>query len=385
MDSVTEEVYAKGICERIGQEGSVLVYAKEGGEKEKTVVAMPTHKEAISYVLNALVNKETGAIASLDEIGAVGHRVVHGGEHFSESCLITDEVMAVIAECAELAPLHNPANIIGIKACQDLMPGTPMVAVFDTAFHQSMPEKAYLYAIPYKYYTENKIRRYGFHGTSHSYVANRCAAYLNKDITELKTIICHLGNGASVTAVEGGKSIDTSMGLTPLEGLYMGTRSGDLDPAVIEAICHIDEISIEKALAILNKESGVYGMSEGFASDFRDLEDAYLENVEVAVRALRAYCYKVAKTIGSYVAAMNGVDVIAFTAGIGENSPIVRTKVCAYLGYLGITIDQEPNNKRGLEIAITTKDSRTPVLVIPTNEELVIAQDTSAIVKSLVK
>ncbi|MCD8326835.1 MAG: acetate kinase [Lachnospiraceae bacterium] len=381
INAETEEVKAKGLCERIGIEGSVITYTPAGGEKEVTQSPMPTHTEAISLVLAALTNEKTGVVKSLSEIGAVGHRIVHGGEKFASSCIITDEVQATIEECSDLAPLHNPANLIGVNACKELMPGVPMVAVFDTAFHQTMPEKAYIYALPYEYYEKYKIRRYGFHGTSHGYVAGRTAAFLGKDITELKTIVCHLGNGASVSAVNGGKCVDTSMGLTPLEGLYMGTRSGDLDPAILEFIANKEGKSITEITSILNKKSGVLGMSCGLSSDFRDLQEAYEAGNPAAIRAMEAYCYKVAKVIGSYVAALNGVDVITFTAGIGENSGFVREKVCAYLGYLGITLDAEANAKRGDEMEITTADSKVKVLVIPTNEELAIARDTYALVK----
>ncbi len=381
INAETEEVKAKGLCERIGIEGSSITYTPAGGEKEVTESPMPTHTEAISLVLSALTNEKTGVVKSLSEIGAVGHRIVHGGEKFASSCVITDEVQAAIEECSDLAPLHNPANLIGVNACKELMPGVPMVAVFDTAFHQTMPEKAYIYALPYEYYEKYKIRRYGFHGTSHGYVAGRTAAFLGKDITKLKTIVCHLGNGASVSAVNGGKCVDTSMGLTPLEGLYMGTRSGDLDPAILEFIANKEGKSITEITSILNKKSGVLGMSEGLSSDFRDLQEAYEAGNPAAIRAMEAYCYKVAKVIGSYVAALNGVDAITFTAGIGENSGFVREKVCAYLGHLGITLDAEMNSKRGDEMEITTPDSKVKVLVIPTNEELAIARDTYALVK----
>ncbi|MFI3238248.1 MAG: acetate kinase [Lachnospiraceae bacterium] len=381
MNAETEAVLAKGLCERIGIEGSVLVYAKTGSAKKETEFEMPTHKEAIGYVLEALVDVKEGVVSSLSEINAVGHRVVHGGEFFAESCVITDDVMVTIEECSDLAPLHNPANMIGIRACMELMPGVPMVAVFDTAFHQTLPEKAYMYALPYEYYKNYKVRRYGFHGTSHFYVANRTAELMGKDVSALKTIICHLGNGASASAVQYGKCVDTSMGLTPLEGLYMGTRCGDIDPAIIEFLAGKEGMSISEITAILNKKSGVYALSEELSSDFRDLTAAYLEGNSAAIRAIDAYAYKVAKVIGSYVAAMNGVDVIAFTAGIGENSFFVRTKVCEYLGYLGVTIDEEKNHMFGQEHAISTPDSKTTVLVVPTDEELVIARDTYELTK----
>ena len=342
---------------------------------------MPDHTEAIRLVLEALTNPRTGVVGSLDEIGAVGHRVVHGGEKFAESVVIDNEVLAAVEECNDLAPLHNPANLIGINACRKLMPDTPMVAVFDTAFHQTMPEKAYMYGLPYEYYQKYKIRRYGFHGTSHSYVSKRAAEVLGRPYEDLKIIVCHLGNGASISAVKNGRCVDTSMGLTPLEGLMMGTRSGDIDPAIIEFLANKEERNIGEVMAVLNKKSGVLGLSDNLSSDFRDLEDGYNAGDPNAVRAMKAYCYRVAKYIGSYVAAMNGVDVICFTAGIGENAPLVRTSVCEYLGYLGVELDQEANGKRGQDIAITTPESRTTVMVIPTNEELAIARETVRLVK----
>ena len=380
INSDTEQCIAKGLCERIGIEGSQITYAPAGGEKEVTVTPMPDHTEAIRLVLEALTNEKTGVVKSLDEIGAVGHRVVHGGEKFAESTLITDEVMAAIAECNDLAPLHNPANIIGINACKELMPGTPMVAVFDTAFHQTMPEEAYMYGLPYEYYEKYKIRRYGFHGTSHSYVSKKAAEVLGKKYEDLKIIVCHLGNGASVSAVKNGKCVDTSMGLTPLEGLIMGTRSGDIDPAIMEFIAHKENKSVDEIMTILNKKSGVLGLSGNLSSDFRDLEAEHNKGNANATRTLKTYCYRVAKYIGSYVAAMNGVDVICFTAGVGENAALVRSMVCEYLGYLGVTIDPEANAKRGEDIAISTPDSRTIVMVIPTNEELAIARETVRLV-----
>ena len=382
IDSESEKLIAKGLCERIAIEGSRLVYTPAGGEKQITEAPMRDHKEAVSLVLKALTDEKTGVVKSLDEIGAVGHRLVHGGEHFSKATLITEEVKKAIQDCCELAPLHNPANLIGIEACEALMPGTPMVGVFDTAFHQTMPEEAYMYAIPYRYYQDYKIRRYGFHGTSHAYVSKRAAAVLGQPVEGLKTIVCHLGNGASVSAVKYGKCIDTSMGLTPLEGLVMGTRSGDIDPAIIEFIAHKEGKSIDEIMNILNKESGVYGLSNGFSSDFRDLEDAYLEGNEDAARALKAFSQRVIKYIGAYVAEMDGADAICFTAGLGENSPIIRDMVCASLSYLGITLDEEANHKRGEEIIISRPGSGTKVLVIPTNEELAIARETAEIVKS---
>ena len=381
INSETEQCIAKGLCERIGIEGSMITYAPEGGEKEKTETPMPDHTEAIRLVLEALTNEKTGVVKSLDEIGAVGHRIVHGGEKFANATIIDEVVMKAIEECNDLAPLHNPANLIGINACKSLMPTTPMVAVFDTAFHQTMPEEAYMYGLPYEYYEKYKVRRYGFHGTSHSYVSKKAAEVLGKDYKELKTIVCHLGNGASISAVKNGECVDTSMGLTPLEGLIMGTRSGDIDPAIIEFLAQKENKSIAEIVSVLNKKSGVLGLSNNLSSDFRDIEDGFNTGDAHAVRALKTYCYRVAKYIGSYVAAMNGVDVICFTAGVGENGPLVRNMVCEYLGYLGITLDQEANHKRGLDIEITTPDSKTKVMVIPTNEELAIARETVRLVK----
>ena len=381
IDSETEKCIAKGLCERIGIEGSRITYTPDGGEKEQTVTPMPDHTEAIRLVLEALTNEKTGVVKSLDEIGAVGHRIVHGGEKFAASTIITDEVMKAIEECNDLAPLHNPANLIGINACKKLMPTTPMVAVFDTAFHQTMPEEAYMYGLPYEYYQKYKIRRYGFHGTSHSYVSRKAAEVLGKKYEDLKIIVCHLGNGASVSAVKNGKCVDTSMGLTPLEGLIMGTRSGDIDPAIMEFIAHKEGKNIDEIMTVLNKKSGVYGLSNNLSSDFRDLEDGYNRGDEHCIRTMNTYCYRVAKYIGSYVAAMNGVDVICFTAGIGENAPLVRSLVCEHLGFLGVSIDEDANHKRGEEIAISTPDSKTTVMVIPTNEELAIARETVSLVK----
>ena len=345
IDSETEAVLAKGLCERIGIDGR-LVYQKTGLEKEITEAPMPTHKQAIQMVLDALVNPKTGAIKSLTEVDAVGHRVVHGGEKFSEAALVNDEVIKAVEECNDLAPLHNPANLIGINACKELMPNVPMVTVYDTAFHQTMPKKAYLYGLPYEYYEKYKVRRYGFHGTSHSFVSKRTAEFLGMDINNSKIIVAHLGNGASISAVLNGKCVDTSMGLTPLEGLVMGTRSGDIDPAIMEFIAKKENLDIEGVMNVLNKKSGVQGISQ-LSSDFRDLEAAYMEGNELAINAIEVFSYRVAKYIGSYVAAMNGVDAIAFTAGIGENTEIVREKVLEYLGYLGITLDKEANKKRG--------------------------------------
>ncbi len=379
INSKSEAVIAKGLCERIGIEGSRMTYAPAGGEKTETVTPMKDHTEAIRLVLGALTDKENGVVNSLDEIGAVGHRLVHGGENFASSTLITDEVIKAIEECNDLAPLHNPANLIGISACKELMPNTPMAGVFDTAFHQTMPEEAYLYGLPYHYYEDYKVRRYGFHGTSHSYVSARAADIVGKKYEDLKIIVCHLGNGASVSAVKNGKCVDTSMGLTPLEGLIMGTRSGDIDPAIIEFLCNKENKSVQEIMSVLNKKSGVFGLSGDFSSDFRDLEKAYRAGEAFAQRTMKAFAYRVAKYIGAYTAAMNGVDVICFTAGIGENSPFIRTMVCSYLGYLGIELDEEANVKRGEEVEITIPGSGTKVLVVPTNEELAIARETVAL------
>ena len=379
INSESEEVLAKGLCERIGIDGR-LTYQPEGGEKEISDKAMPTHTEAIQFVIDALTNEKTGVVKSLDEIGAVGHRVVHGGEKFANSVVITDEVVKAIEECNDLAPLHNPANLIGISACQKLMPGTPMVAVFDTAFHQTMPEKAYLYGLPYEYYEKYAVRRYGFHGTSHSFVSKHAAQFLGLDLDNSKIIVAHLGNGASISAVLNGKCVDTSMGLTPLEGLVMGTRSGDMDPAIMEYIAKKEDLDIAGVMNVLNKKSGVLGLSKNLSSDFRDLEEGMNNGNKYAKAAMEVFCYRVAKYIGSYVAAMNGVDAIAFTAGIGENAGTVRKMVVSYLGYLGIALDEEANKKRGEDLVISTADSKVKVAVIPTNEELAIARETVALV-----
>lgn len=375
IDSETEHVLAKGICERIGIDGKIS-YTPYNEKKETVFKDMPTHTEAIGYVLEALMNEKTGVIKSLSEVGAVGHRVVHGGEKFTSSAIINEEVKAAIEDCNDLAPLHNPANLIGINACEKLMPGVPMVAVFDTAFHQTMPAKAYMYGLPYEYYEKYKLRRYGFHGTSHSYVSKRAAEILNRPYEELKTIVCHLGNGASLSAVKYGKCIDTSMGLTPLEGLIMGTRCGDIDPSIIEFIANKENMDIAQIMNVLNKESGVYGLSKRLSSDFRDLWKAEEEGNRYAAIALETFCYNVSKYIGSYVAAMDGVDDIVFTAGVGENDYRVREGIYNNIEYLGIKLDKEANMKRGEEVVISTPDSRVKLLVIPTNEELAIARET---------
>lgn len=381
INSDTEAVAAKGLCERIGIDGR-LVYQPAGGEKEVTEAPMPTHTEAIRMVLDALVNPKTGVLKSLDEVEAIGHRVLHGGSKITESRIIDDEVIAVIDECCDLGPLHNPANLMGIRACMELMPGKPNVAVFDTAFHQTMPPKAYRYAIPTKFYEKYAVRKYGFHGTSHSFVSKETIKFLGLDPENSKVVVCHLGNGASISAVKDSKCVDTSMGLTPLEGLVMGTRSGDLDPAVLEFVCKKEGIDVSEMVRILNKESGVMALSNGLSSDFRDLEEAMNDGNEAAGLAIDAFSYRVAKYVGSYVAAMNGVDAIAFTGGIGENAGLVREKVLSYLGFLGIEIDPEMNKKRGENFVLSTADSKVKVAVIPTNEELAICRETVELVKA---
>ena len=380
LNPETQQVLAKGLCERIGIDGK-FTYKPEGKQAVKEAdVAMPTHNEAIKAVLDALVDPQNGVIGSMKEIDAVGHRVVHGGEKFAKSVLITDEVMAAIEECNPLAPLHNPANIIGIKACQVLMPGTPMVAVFDTAFHQTMPPVAYTYALPYEYYEKDKVRRYGFHGTSHKYVTQRAAAMLGKPIEELKLVSCHLGNGSSVTAVDGGKSVDTSMGFTPLAGLPMGTRTGDIDAGILEYLMGKYNMDIKEMLNIMNKKSGVLGVS-GVSSDFRDLEAAGKEGNTRAALAVEVFEYGVKKLIGSYAAAMGGVDAVIFTAGVGENGGNNRASIVSGLEFMGIKIAPEKNKVRGEEIDISAEGATVRTLVIPTNEELMIAIDTAALAK----
>ena len=379
INSDSEAVLAKGLCERIGIDGR-LVYQKTGCDKEITEAAMPTHKEAIQMVLDALTNDKTGAIGSLKEVNAVGHRVVHGGEKFAKSVVITDEVISAVEECNDLAPLHNPANLIGIRVCSELMPGVPQVAVFDTAFHQTMPAKAYLYGLPIEYYKNYKVRRYGFHGTSHSFVSKRAVEFLGLDKDNSKVIVCHLGNGSSISAVQNGKCVDTTMGLTPLEGVVMGTRSGSIDPAIVEYIAKKENLDLAGVMNVLNKKSGLQGMS-GVSSDMRDLRVAAAEGNEDAKNAIEVLCYGIAKYVGGYVAAMNGVDAIVFTAGIGENVGMIREKVCSYLGFLGVTIDAKANEAMGEEVVISGADSKVKVAVIPTNEELAICRDTVALVK----
>ena len=381
INSESEEVLAKGLCERIGINGSAITHQPEGGDKVTTEVEMENHTQAVQYVIEKLTDKEVGVIASLDEIDAVGHRVVHGGEKFASSVVITDEIVKAIEECNDLAPLHNPANLIGINSCKEIMPNVPMVAVFDTAFHQTMPKKAFLYGLPYEYYDKYKVRRYGFHGTSHDFVSNRAAKILGKKREDLNIIVCHLGNGASVSAVKEGKSVDTSMGLTPLEGLIMGTRSGDMDPAIITFLAEKENISAKEVIDICNKKSGMLGLSNGVSSDFRDLAAAEEAGNEYAKDALETYAYRVAKYIGAYAMGMKSLDVVVFTAGIGENNISLRAKICEYLSIFDTKIDDAKNNIRGEEAIISTEDSKVKVMVIPTNEELAIARETVALVK----
>ncbi len=378
LDMTNESLLCKGLVERIGMDGSVITHEKIGMEKKKTEVPMNDHKDAIEQVLKAVQDPETGVVKSMDEMG-VGHRVVHAGEKFASSVRITDEVIKALEECVELAPLHNPPNLLGIAACQELMPSTPMVGVFDTAFHQTMPPESYIYAIPYEYYEKHGIRRYGFHGTSHKYVAERASKMLNVNLEDLKLITCHLGNGASVSAIKRGKCIDTSMGFTPLEGLVMGTRCGDIDPAIVTYIREKENLPQGKANEILNKKSGVLGIS-GVSSDFRDIEDAVAEGNERAALALKVFAHKVRFYIGAYIAEMNGVDAIIFTAGVGENDVTMREIICNNLGNLGIKLDPVKNKMRGKETEISTDDSKVKILMIPTNEELMIARDTYNIV-----
>ncbi len=371
-------VMAKGLCERIGIEGSLLKHNPVGKDSIEVKKSMPDHKVAVQLVLDMLVDETYGVISNVSEISAVGHRVLHAGQKYSDSIIVDEDVKKVIRECFDLGPLHNPANLIGIEACEHAMPGTPNIAVFDTAFHQTMPEKAYLYAIPYEYYEKYGVRRYGFHGTSHAFVSAKAITFGEFDKENSKIIVCHIGNGGSVSAVLNGKCVDTSMGLTPLEGLIMGTRSGDIDPAVVQFISHKENKTLDEMLTILNKKSGVLGMS-GISSDFRDLTKAANEGNHRAEIALEAYAYRIAKYIGSYTAAMNGVDGIVFTAGVGENNGAIRQTVCDYLGYLGVKLDENENAKRGEDLVISTPDSKVKVMVIPTNEELKIAQETEAL------
>ena len=381
IDMENESVVAKGLCERIGIDGSKLTHQPAGKDKFVIEKPMPTHKTAIQMVMEALLDAEHGVIKDTSEISAIGHRVLHGGTVYSDSIVVNDDVKRVIRECFDLGPLHNPANLMGIEACEAAMPGTPNVAVFDTAFGMSMPEKAYMYAIPHKYFEKYGIRRYGFHGTSHKFVSGEAIKFGGLDPETAKVIVCHLGNGASVSASIGGKCVDTSMGLTPLEGLIMGTRSGDVDPAVLQFIMNKEGIDINEMLDILNKKSGVYGMTNGISSDFRDIENAKADGNHLAEVALDAFIYRVTKYIGAYAAAMNGVDAIAFTAGVGENDKTVRKAICSNLAYMGVKIDDEANNVRGQERMISAADSKVKVMLIPTNEELAIARETLELVQ----
>ncbi len=380
IDMDTKAVMAKGLCERIGIDGK-LTHEGSKDEKYKADVAMATHADAIKAVIDILLDKEWGVIADMSEINAVGHRVVHGGEYFADSVLITDQVIKAIEACIPLAPLHNPPNLVGIHACEEVMgKDIPQVAVFDTAFHQSMPQKSYMYAVPYEYYQKYKIRRYGFHGTSHKYVSQQAAEMLGRPLESLKLITCHLGNGSSISAIDGGRSVDTSMGFTPLDGLPMGTRAGNIDPAIIEFLSEHENMNATDVISILNKKSGMLGIS-GVSSDFRDLDTAINEGNTRAALAKDMFNLSVKKIIGSYIAEMGGVDAIIFTAGVGENDRSVRWDVCEHMEYLGIKIDPEKNKYRGRQMDISIDYARVRVLVIPTNEELVIAQDTERLVK----
>lgn len=377
-----ESVLAKGLVERIGIEGSILTHKPTGKDKYVVEQPMKDHNIAVKLVLDALVDETHGVIKNADEIAAVGHRVLHAGEKYKESCLVNEDVKSVVRECFDLGPLHNPANLIGIEAVEAAMPGKPNVAVWDTAFGGTMEPKAYLYAIPREYYEKYHVRRYGFHGTSHSFVSKETIKFANLEKDSAKVIVCHLGNGASISASIGGKCVDTSMGLTPLEGLIMGTRSGDLDPAIIEYLCNHENLTVSEMLNILNKKSGVLGMSGGISSDFRDIKAAMDDGNEVAKQTLEAYAYRVAKYIGSYVAAMNGVDAITFTAGVGENAAWLRPMICQYLGYLGVKLDEAASEKAvGEEMIISTADSKVKLCVVPTNEELAIARETLALIQ----
>lgn len=377
INNESKEVLAKGLCERIGIDGR-LEYEPKDGAEETIEAAMPTHVEAIKMVLDILVNEKTGVIKSLKEVDAIGHRVVHGGTRITQPVLIDSDVIKVIEECSDLAPLHNPANLMGIDACMKNLPGVPNVGVFDTAFHQTMPPEAYLYGIPKEYVEKYGIRKYGFHGTSHKYVSKRLADYLGKDYNDMKIIVCHIGNGASISAVKNGKCVDTSMGLTPLEGVLMGTRSGDLDPAVVEFLCNKEHLSASEVVTILNKKSGMLGMT-GISSDHRDVEKAAAAGNKAAIETLKAFNYRIIKYIGSYIAAMGGVDAIAFTAGIGENAIEVRRDVCNAFAYMGLVLDEEANKTRRKEVTITKPESKVTVCVIPTNEELAICEETVAL------
>ena len=378
IDSETEEVAASGLCERIGLDGA-LIY-KVNGDKIKQEIDLPDHEVAIKKVLDTLLDKEIGVLTSLDEIGAIGHRMVHGGEKFSSSVIINEEIIKQIETCNDLAPLHNPANLLGVRACQEVMPGVPNVVVFDTAFHQTMPSKAYLYALPKEYYEKYGVRRYGFHGTSHSFVSKRLAELAGLDINNSRMIICHIGSGASISAIKDGKSVDTSMGMTPLEGLMMGTRSGDMDPAIIEFICQKENITVQEMTTILNKKSGALGLS-GLSNDYRDLVEAAQGGNQDSINALDVMVYRVIKYIGAYYMALGGVDAIALTAGVGENNLELRAKIVEGLAAIGIKLDVEANAVRGDERKISTDDSAAQVWVVPTNEELAIARETVSLVK----
>lgn len=380
IDSNSEQVLAKGLCERIGIDGSAITHQKAGGEKLTQEAAMPDHTKAVQLVIEKLTDEKVGVVKSLEEIDAVGHRIVHGGERFAGSVILSDEVIEAIQECNDLAPLHNPANLIGIHSCREIMPKVPMVGVFDTAFHQTMPKKAYLYGLPYEYYEKYKVRRYGFHGTSHDFVSRRAAELLGKKREELKIIVCHLGNGASVSAVMNGESVDTSMGLTPLEGLLMGTRSGDMDSAIIPFLMEKEKLTAQQVIDICNKKSGVLGVSDGISSDFRDLGQEAEKGNQKAQDALETYAYRVGKYIGAYAAAMNGVDVIAFTAGIGENNAKVRELIGQYIGFLGTNINADKNKLRGEEVILSDAEAKVVTMVIPTNEELAIARETMRLI-----
>ena len=380
IDSETEEALAVGLCERIGIDGRLNHTPKKTGEKIVIEKAMPDHEVAIGMVIDALIDPEHGVISSLEEIDAIGHRLVHGGEKFTKSVIIDDEVIKGVEEVSPLAPLHNPANLIGVRACEAKLPGVPNVGVFDTAFHQTMEPVAYMYGLPYEYYEKYQVRRYGFHGTSHSFVSKRATEILGLDPNHSKIIVCHLGNGSSVSAIENGKVVDTSMGMTPMEGLIMGTRCGDMDPTIVEYLAHCLNKSLEEVMTILNKESGVYGLSGGVSSDFRDLEAAANDGNKKAELAIEVFSYRTAKYIGAYIAALNGVDAIAFTAGLGENNGVVRDQIMARFGYMGITIDPEKNKIRGEETVISTPDSKVKVIVVPTNEELAICRETVELV-----
>ena len=381
ISSDTEEVLAKGLCERIGIDGSAISHTPAGGNKVTEELPMADHTDAVRYVIDKLTDANVGVIKSLDEIDAVGHRIVHGGEKFASSVVIDDEVMKAIEECNDLAPLHNPANLIGINSCKAIMPNVPMVAVFDTAFHQTMPKKAYLYGLPYEYYEKYKVRRYGFHGTSHDFVSKRAAEMIGKNRDDLKIVVCHLGNGASISAVDHGKSVDTSMGMTPLEGLIMGTRSGDIDPAIVGFLAEKENMTAEEVISVCNKKSGVLGLSGGVSSDFRDLEAAANDGNVKAKDTLEAYAYRVAKYIGSYVMAMKGVDVIAFTAGVGENNKTMRAAIGEYLNWLGTSIDPDKNQTRGEEVILSKDTDKVVTMIVPTDEELAIARETVRLVK----